>query len=82
MVVWGYALALVAGISFVFQQAVNANLRVELSSAWWAGFVSYLGGNDCHARGRVGSSRAGGLVIGDYPGPLVIVGRWHFRCDL
>lgn len=44
MVVWGYALALAAGISFVFQQAVNANLRAELSSAWWAGFVSYLGG--------------------------------------
>lgn len=44
MVVWGYALALAAGISFVFQQAVNANLRLELGSAWWAGFVSYLGG--------------------------------------
>jgi transporter family-2 protein len=44
MVIWGYALALLAGISFVFQQAVNANLRVELGSAWWAGFVSYLGG--------------------------------------
>jgi transporter family-2 protein len=45
MVVWGYALALAAGISFVFQQAVNANLRAELGSAWWAGFVSYLGGS-------------------------------------
>jgi transporter family-2 protein len=44
MVVWAYALALAAGISFVFQQAVNANLRAELGSAWWAGFVSYLGG--------------------------------------
>jgi transporter family-2 protein len=44
MVVWGYALALIAGISFVFQQAVNANLRVELGSVWWAGFISYLGG--------------------------------------
>lgn len=37
-------LALGAGASFVIQQAVNANLRVELGSAWWAGFVSYLGG--------------------------------------
>ena len=37
-------LALVAGTSFVIQQAVNANLRHELGSAWWAGFVSYLGG--------------------------------------
>lgn len=37
-------LAALAGVSFVFQQAVNANLRIELASAWWAGFVSYLGG--------------------------------------
>ncbi len=44
MVFWGYGLALAAGISFVVQQAVNANLRAELASAWWAGFVSYLGG--------------------------------------
>jgi transporter family-2 protein len=36
--------AVLAGASFVLQQAVNANLRVELGSAWWAGFVSYLGG--------------------------------------
>jgi bacterial/archaeal transporter family-2 protein len=39
-----YALALGAGVSFIFQQAVNANLRGEIGSAWWAGFVSYLGG--------------------------------------
>lgn len=37
-------LALVAGMSFVTQQAVNANLRAEIGSAWWAGFFSYLGG--------------------------------------
>ena len=42
--VWGYFLLLGAGVFFVFHQAVNANLRVELGSAWWAGFVSYLGG--------------------------------------
>jgi bacterial/archaeal transporter family-2 protein len=42
---WAYSLAaFAAGVSFVFQQAVNANLRGEISSAWWAGFVSYLGG--------------------------------------
>jgi bacterial/archaeal transporter family-2 protein len=40
----GYLLAFVAGVSFVCQQAVNANLRVEIGSPWWAGFVSYLGG--------------------------------------
>jgi bacterial/archaeal transporter family-2 protein len=39
-----YALTAAAGICFVFQQAVNANLRVEIGSPWWAGFVSYLGG--------------------------------------
>jgi transporter family-2 protein len=37
-------LALAAGTSFVVQQAVNSNLRMEIGSAWWAGFVSYLGG--------------------------------------
>ena len=39
-----YLLAAGAGISFVFQQAVNANLRMEIGSPWWAGFISYLGG--------------------------------------
>ena len=37
-------LALIAGTSFVIQQAINSNLRFEIGSAWWAGFVSYLGG--------------------------------------
>jgi transporter family-2 protein len=36
-----------AGVSFVVQQAVNANLRAGLRSAAWAGFVSYLGGTAC-----------------------------------
>ena len=39
-----YLLAMGAGVSFVVQQAVNSNLRAEIGSAWWAGFVSYLGG--------------------------------------
>jgi len=39
-----YLLAAGAGVSFVFQQAVNANLRAEIGSVWWAGFISYLGG--------------------------------------
>ena len=39
-----YLIAAIAGVSFVFQQAVNSNLRVEIASPWWAGFVSYLGG--------------------------------------
>ena len=36
-----------AGVSFVAQQAVNANLRGSIGSAAWAGFVSYLGGTLC-----------------------------------
>jgi transporter family-2 protein len=40
----GYLFAMGAGVSFVVQQAVNANLRAEIGSPWWAGFVSYLGG--------------------------------------
>lgn len=39
-----YFIAFAAGMSFVFQQAVNANLRVEIGSPWWTGFASYLGG--------------------------------------
>ena len=40
-------LAMGAGISFVLQQAVNADLKAALGSAAWAGFVSYLGGTIC-----------------------------------
>jgi transporter family-2 protein len=44
----GYALlAGGAGISFVMQQVVNADLRAALGSAAWAGFVSYIGGTVC-----------------------------------
>jgi transporter family-2 protein len=43
-IVVAYLFAIGAGVSFVFQQAVNANLRAEIGSPWWAGFVSYLGG--------------------------------------
>ena len=40
-------LAVAAGVSFVIQQAVNADLRAAIGSAAWAGFVSYLGGTLC-----------------------------------
>jgi bacterial/archaeal transporter family-2 protein len=40
-------LAIGAGFSFVMQQVVNADLRISLNSAAWAGFVSYLGGTLC-----------------------------------
>ena len=36
------ALALVAGISVVIQQVLNANLRNALNSVVWSGAVSYL----------------------------------------
>jgi bacterial/archaeal transporter family-2 protein len=39
-----YFLHRCGGGSFIMQQAVNANLRTEIGSAWWAGLVSYLGG--------------------------------------
>jgi transporter family-2 protein len=42
-------LAVIAGMSFVAQQAVNANLRTSIDSAAWTGFVSYLGGTVCMA---------------------------------
>ncbi len=41
------ALATIAGVSFVVQQAVNAHLSASLGSAVWAGFASYLGGTVC-----------------------------------
>lgn len=39
-----YALVVGAGISVALQQVLNANLRAELGSPWWAGFVSYFVG--------------------------------------
>lgn len=36
-----------AGVSFVVQQAINADLRGSIRSAAWAGFASYLGGTLC-----------------------------------
>ena len=36
-----------AGISVLIQQALNANLRSELNSAPWSGFMSYFLGVAC-----------------------------------
>jgi transporter family-2 protein len=33
------------GLSVSFQQVLNAKLRAELGSPWWAGLVSFLGGS-------------------------------------
>jgi bacterial/archaeal transporter family-2 protein len=45
--VWPAALTVGAGVSVMVQQALNANLRAELSSAAWSGFVSYFVGVLC-----------------------------------
>ncbi len=42
-------LAVVAGVSVVIQQVLNANLRTALHSAAWSGFVSYFVGIVCMA---------------------------------
>ncbi|AYQ41376.1 membrane protein [Burkholderia aenigmatica] len=39
-----YLLVVAAGVSVALQQVLNANLRVQLGSPWWAGSVSYLVG--------------------------------------
>ena len=39
-----YLLVVGAGVSVALQQVLNANLRMELGSVWWAGFISYLVG--------------------------------------
>ena len=40
--IWAALLTVGAGVSVFVQQALNANLRTELNSAAWSGFVSYL----------------------------------------
>jgi bacterial/archaeal transporter family-2 protein len=37
-----YLLVVAAGVSVALQQVLNANLRIELGSPWWAGFISYF----------------------------------------
>lgn len=44
-----FALAVLAGVSIVIQQSLNANVRTELGSAAWAGFASYAVGLACMA---------------------------------
>ena len=39
-----YLLVVVAGMSVALQQVLNADLRTALSSPWWAGLISYVGG--------------------------------------
>lgn len=39
-----YMLTLAAGISLTVQQVLNANLRGQIGSPWWAGVTSYVVG--------------------------------------
>jgi len=45
--IWPVLLAVGAGVSVLTQQVLNANLRAELGSAAWSGFVSYALGVVC-----------------------------------
>jgi bacterial/archaeal transporter family-2 protein len=42
--IWAALLTVGAGVSVFVQQGLNANLRAELNSTAWSGFVSYLVG--------------------------------------
>lgn len=41
---FAYLLVVAAGVSVALQQVLNANLRAQLGSPWWAAFISYLVG--------------------------------------
>jgi len=45
--IWPAILTVGAGVSVLVQQALNANLRAEINSAAWSGFVSYFLGVLC-----------------------------------
>jgi len=40
-----YLLTALAGVSVATQQVLNANLRAQIGSPWWAGVTSYLVGS-------------------------------------
>ena len=44
---WPALLTVGAGVSVLIQQVLNANLRSEINSAPWSGFMSYLLGVVC-----------------------------------
>jgi bacterial/archaeal transporter family-2 protein len=70
-------LAVLAGVSVVIQQALNANLRGALSSAAWSGFASYAIGLGCMALFA--------LALRDPVPSAAIIGRipwWEFSGGL
>src|SRR5215472_14261720 len=79
--IWPALLTVGAGISVFVQQVLNANLRAELNSAAWSGFMS---NPRCRlygvSRGRPPRSR----TVAKYHCTAAVVGleRWHIRRDL
>jgi transporter family-2 protein len=55
-----------AGVSVALQQVLNANLRAQIGSPWWAGAVSYLVGLIVMLAVAIPSSRPsiGGNLLG------------------
>lgn len=66
-----YAIVIGAGVSVAFQQVVNANLRAQLDSPWWAGFVSYVVGMLIMLALALGTSGARLPAATSLRGPLV-----------
>jgi bacterial/archaeal transporter family-2 protein len=52
-----YLLVVGAGVSVALQQVLNSNLRMELGSPWWAGFISYLVGTVAMLAAAITSGR-------------------------
>ena len=65
--VWPALLTAGAGISVLIQQVLNANLRAELNSAAWSGFMSYFLG--------VLFMAVLALVLRDPVPPMAVIGR-------
>ncbi len=75
-------LAVLAGISVVTQQILNANLRTALSSAAWSGFASYFVGLACMAFLAVILRDPPPSAGRDAAGAVVGLERWAVRGDL
>jgi hypothetical protein len=77
-----YLLVVGAGISVALQQVLNANLRMELGSPWWAGLVSYLVGTIFMLAIAAMSDQPWLSTAMDRAYAVDFLGRRDFRCDL
>ncbi|GAD24992.1 DMT family transporter [Acidovorax sp. MR-S7] len=62
-------LVVLAGMSVALQQVLNASLRTQLGSPWWAGFVSYLVGCVAMAAVALAAPGPGLSLAGLTPAP-------------